>query len=332
MLGIPRGIYYVTEEPLLRRFGVHADYLVEATIATSYTDLLAVVSILDASVSWCRSLPSGGFPLSYNLTCSAQTPRYSVFSICCIERPLWDCVASVVGARYPSFLICFLNPLVFRPEVDEGWTPHPIEPSAMKPFNCPPSGCYPPVTATWELTNQWAGRSTLVYSSRSQPPQWSQDGWNNVMLHTGVPPHALDEFYRLGRPDHRTICGMDKSRSRSRGRDRVEHPNRNKSRSRSRGRNYDIDRIREGEYKGHIPNKKDFTVKHVEKKSSEKELKSILKNKDNRIFFDSVKGPYYGLNTFSEHPVLYEGFKFPTVEHLLFYFKVCLCPGLHVMA
>ena len=190
----------------------------------------------------------------------------------------------------------------------------------MAPFNCPPPGCYPPVTGTWELTNQWTGRSTLVYSSRLQPPQWSQDTWDSAMLHTGVPPYALDELHRVSRPEHRAICGRDKSRSRSRGRDKVRFSTRKKSRSRSRSN--DIDRVRKGEYKVHIPSKQDFTVKRVEKKPSEKELKSILKNKDSRLFFDDVKGPYYGLNTFSEHPVTYDGFKFPTAEHLLLYFKV----------
>ncbi|KAF9648838.1 DUF1768-domain-containing protein [Thelephora ganbajun] len=178
----------------------------------------------------------------------------------------------------------------------------------MAPFNCPP-GCYPPVTNTWELTNQWTGRSTLVHSSRLQSPQWSQGVWDNVMLHTGVPPYALDEFHRL-----------------SRGRDRVEQSTRKKSRSRSRGKNYDIDRIHKGEYKDHVPNRQDFTVKHVEKKPSQKELKSILKHKDGRICFDDVKGPYYEFNTFSEHPVVYDGFKFPTAEHLLLYFRFAEWP------
>ena len=152
------------------------------------------------------------------------------------------------------------------------------------------------------------------------------------MFHTGVPPYALDEFHRNSRPERRAFCDKDKSRSRSRGRDRVEHSNRKKSRSRSRGRNYDIDRVHKGEYKDHAPTKQDFTVKRVEKKPSQKELKSILKHKDSRIFFDDVKGPYYGLNTFSEHPVVYEGFKFPTAEHLLLYFKVDPSPSPRVMA
>lgn len=194
----------------------------------------------------------------------------------------------------------------------------------MAPFNCPPPGCYPPVTGTWELTNQWTGRSTLVYSSHSQPPQWSQDVWNGVMLHTDVPPYALDEFHRLGRPEHPSIGGRPKSRSRSLGRDRAEHSTRKnlRSRSRSRGRNYDVDRIHKGEYKDHVPSKQDFTVKPIQKKPSQKELKSIMKHKDGRIFFDDVKGPYYGFTTFSNHPVVYDGFKFPTAEHLLLYFKV----------
>jgi len=185
----------------------------------------------------------------------------------------------------------------------------------MAPFNCPPPGCYPTVTNTWELTNQWTGRTTLVHSSRLQPPQWSQDVWDNVMLHTGVPPYALDEFHRLSRPERRGICGRDKSRSRSRGRDRIEHA--------TKGKNHDFDRIHKGEYKDHLPSKQDFAVKRIEKKPSQKELKSVLKHKDSRIFFDNVKGPYYGLNTFSDHPVAYDGFKYPTAEHLLLYFKVC---------
>ena len=202
----------------------------------------------------------------------------------------------------------------------------------MLPFNCLPSGCYPPVTGTYELTNQWTGRSTLVYSSRLQPPQWSQDVWDNVMLHTGVPPYALDEFHRHSRPERRGICGRrEKSRSWSRGRDRVEHSTKKKSRSRSKGRNHDIDRIHNGEYKDHVPNKQDFTVKRIEKKPSQKELKSILKHKDGRVFFDDVKGPYYGFTTFSEHPVVYDGFKFRTAEHLLLYFKVCPPLGLRIM-
>ena len=145
------------------------------------------------------------------------------------------------------------------------------------------------------------------------------------MLHTGVPPYALDEFHRLSHPERRTICGRDKSRSRSRGRDKAEHSTKKKSRSRSRdrGRYYDADRIHKGEYKDHIPNKHDFTVKRIEKKPSQKELKSIMKHKDSRIFFDDVKGPYYGFTTFSDHSVVYDGFKFPTAEHLLLYFKVC---------
>ena len=141
------------------------------------------------------------------------------------------------------------------------------------------------------------------------------------MLHTGVPAYALEEFHRLSRPEHRNICGRAKSRSRSRGRDKVRYSTEKRSRSKSKG--YDVDKVQKGGYKGHIPTKQDFTVKRVEKKPSEKELKSILKNKDSRIFFDDVKGPYYGLNTFSEHIVTYDGFKFPTAEHLLLYFKVC---------
>ena len=140
------------------------------------------------------------------------------------------------------------------------------------------------------------------------------------MLHTGVPAYALEEFHRANRPEHRTICCRDKSRSRSRGRDKDRYPTKEKSRSKSKSRN--VDRAHGGEYKGHVPSKQDFTVRHVKKKPSEKEIKSILKNKDNRIFFDQVKGPYYGFNTFSEHPVVYDGFKFPTAEHLLLYFKV----------
>ncbi|KAF9790469.1 hypothetical protein BJ322DRAFT_986132, partial [Thelephora terrestris] len=46
-----------------------------------------------------------------------------------------------------------------------------------------------------------------------------------------------------------------------------------------------------------------------------------LKHKDSRLFFDTVKGPYYGFNTFSDHSIIYDGFKFPTAEHLLLYFK-----------
>ena len=241
--------------------------------------------------------------------------------IFCQERS----VAFAVGTA-PIFHLEFS---VFNPRIDEGYYRHPTQPPAMAPFTCPPPGCYPPVTNTWELTNQWTGRSTLVYSSRLQPPQWSQEVWGNAMLHTGVPAYALDEFRRLSRPEHRTICGRDKSRSRSRGRDRDRNPTREKSRSRSKGRN--VERAHGGEYKGHIPSKHDFTVRHVKKKPSEKELKSILKNKDSRIFFDQVKGPYYGFNTFSEHPVVYDGFKFPTAEHLLLYFKVRLPSGPRIM-
>lgn len=141
------------------------------------------------------------------------------------------------------------------------------------------------------------------------------------MLCTGVPRYALDELHRRSRSERR------KSRSLSRGRDSVaEKPQREDSRSRSRGRGNcrDHDRIREGEYKDHVPSKHDFTVKTAEKNPtrSRKELKSIMKHKDSRIFFDDVKGPYYALNTFSDHPVVYDGFTFHTAEHLLFYFRV----------
>lgn len=190
---------------------------------------------------------------------------------------------------------------------------------AMAPFHCPPPGCYPPVVERWEITNEWTGRSTLVHSSRLQPAQWSQDVWDTVMLYTGVPQYALDEFHRRSRSERR------KSRSRSRGRDSsTERPKKKKSpsRSRSRGRSRYADRIHEGEYKDHIPSKYDFTVQPVDKKPSKKELKSILKHKDSRIFFDDLRGPYYEFNTFSNHHVVYEGYKYSTAEHLLLFFRV----------
>ena len=201
----------------------------------------------------------------------------------------------------------------------------------MAPFRCPPPGCYPAVTNTWELTNQWTGRSTLVHSSRLQPPQWSQEVWDNVMLHTGVPPYALEEFHRVNRPVGRPICGGNNAGGRNRGREPIKQTNRQKSWSKSRGRNHDIDRIHEGEYKEHVPSKQDFTVKQVQKEPSQKELKSILKHQDSRMFFDDVRGPYHGFNTFSEHPVMYKGFRYPTAEHLLMFFKVRppLVPACH---
>ena len=198
----------------------------------------------------------------------------------------------------------------------------PTRSLGMAPFHCPPPGCYARVVNTWELTNEWTGRSTVVHS-RLQPPQWPQKAWDDVMLHTGVPQYALDEFHRLTRPERRVLCGRDRSRSRSRGRDMAhEKPGRKKSRSRSGGRYHDIDRIHKGEYKDHIPTKNDFTFKHLEKKPSQKELKSILKHKDDRLFFDDVKGPYYGFNTSSDNPIVYAGHGFLTAEHLLIYFKV----------
>lgn len=190
----------------------------------------------------------------------------------------------------------------------------------MAPFRCPPPGCYPPVAERWEITNEWTGRSTLIHSSRLQPAQWSQDVWDRVMLYTGVPKHALEEFHQHSRAERR------KSRSRSRGRassvERPLHRKEKESRSRSRGRYHHVDRIREGQYNHHVPTKRDFTVQPLDKRHSQKELKSILKHRDSRIFFDDVRGPYYGLNTFSNHPVVYDGHKFPTAEHLLLYFRV----------
>lgn len=195
----------------------------------------------------------------------------------------------------------------------------------MAPCQCPPPGCYPPVTERWEITNEWTGRSTLVYSSRLQPAQWSQEVWDRVMLCTGVPRYALDEFHRQSRSERR----KSRSRSRSRGRDSsCGRSNRDESRSRSRGRYHNIDRIHEGEYKDHTPSKRDFVIKPLQKKSSHKELKSILKHRDGRIFFDEVKGPYYAFNTFSDHPVVYDGYKFPTAEHLLLFFRASQPPGL----
>jgi hypothetical protein len=188
---------------------------------------------------------------------------------------------------------------------------------AMAPFLRLPPGCYPPVTERWEVTNEWTDRSTLVTSTRLQPAQWSQDVWDRVLLYTGVPRHARDEFHRRSRSEHR------KSRSRSRGRDSsTERLLRKESRSRSRGRTHHAgDRVRQGEYKDHVPSKRDFTVQPVDKKPSQKELKTILKHRDSRIFFDDVRGPYYELNTFSDHPVVYNGYKFPTAEHLLLFFR-----------
>ena len=175
------------------------------------------------------------------------------------------------------------------------------------PCHCPPPGCYPPVVENWEITNEWTGRSARV-SSRLQPPQWPQHVWDTAMLHTGVPQYALDEFRRLSRPGRRSICDRGKSRSRSR----------------SRGRYREIDRIHEGEYKNHVPSKQDFSFKRVEKEKepSKKELKSVLKHQDSRLFFDISMGPHYGFNTCSDHPIIYDRLKFPTAEHLLSYFMV----------
>ena len=139
------------------------------------------------------------------------------------------------------------------------------------------------------------------------------------MLDTGVPAYALD---RLNRSEHRTICDRNKSRSRSRGRGKEKRSTKEKNRSRSKSKGRNAEQVHRGEREGHVPSNQDFTVRHVKKKPSEREIKSILKNKDNRIFFDQAKGPYYGFNTFSEHTVVYGGFKFPTAEHLLLYFKV----------
>ncbi len=43
-----------------------------------------------------------------------------------------------------------------------------------------------------------------------------------------------------------------------------------------------------------------------------------------RILFYHKHDPYYGFTNFSAHPVVYDGKKYPTSEHLFQSFKVCL--------
>ncbi|KAF9790462.1 hypothetical protein BJ322DRAFT_1017173 [Thelephora terrestris] len=148
--------------------------------------------------------------------------------------------------------------------------------------------------------------------------------WVRDYLHNGeFPQHVLDGFHRLDWVE-RYVCGRAESWDESRGRDRATgHPIRGKSRSRSRGRGKyrEIERVHQGQHRDHVPSKHDPTLKHVEKKPSQKGLKPALKHKDGRIFFDNTKGPYFGFTTFSDHPVMYNGFKFPTAEHLRLFFK-----------